>query len=155
MNAISPEEREAAARGFFREGYNCCQSVLLAFVDIIALPKETLAGLSSGFGGGMGRLREVCGAMSAMTFISGVICPASNPTDTGRKTENYALVQKFAAAFKEQNGSIVCRELLKIRAAEKQSPKPEDRTQSYYASRPCESIVGTAARIIAEELAGR
>lgn len=146
------EERSHKAREFFRDGYNCCQSVLLAFQDIIGLPEDRIATLGSGFGGGMGRLREVCGAMSATVFLAGVICPAADPSDRKRKTENYALVQRFAAEFKEVNGSIVCRELLQLRASRTESPAPSERTEQYYTSRPCEQVVGNAARIVAEYL---
>ena len=147
------DEREAAARAYFQKGYNCCQSVLLAFNDILGLTEEKAAALGSGFGGGFGRMREVCGAVSGMTFLAGAICPAANPEKHDERTANYALVQKMAGKFKERNGSIICRELLQLRADEKRSPEPEKRTSSYYHSRPCETMVGTAARIVAEELA--
>lgn len=149
---INPQERELAARRFFREGYNCCQAVLLAFGDIIGLPEEKIAGLSSGFGGGMGRLREVCGAVSAMTFMAGVISPATHPEVQEERKANYALVQELASLFSKENGSIVCRELLKLRAGHKDSPEPGKRTEEWYASRPCERLVGSAARILAEKL---
>lgn len=147
------DEREAAARAYFQKGYNCCQSVLLAFNDILGLTEEKAATLGSGFGGGFGRMREVCGAVSGMTFLAGAISPAANPEKHDERTANYALVQKMAGKFKERNGSIICRELLQLRAGEKRSPEPEKRTSSYYHSRPCETMVGTAARIVAEELA--
>ena len=149
------DEREAAARAYFQKGYNCCQSVLLAFNDILGLTEEKAATLGSGFGGGFGRMREVCGAVSGMTFLAGAISPAANPEKHDERTANYALVQKMAGKFKERNGSIICRDLLQLRADEKRSPEPEKRTSSYYHSRPCETMVGTAARIVAEELAAR
>ena len=139
----------------FLEGYNCCQAVLLAFMDVTGLDKETTLKFASGFGGGMGKMREVCGTVSAMTAIAGFISPSVNPEDHDAKTANYVLVQAFASAFKEKKGSIICRELLQLRADEKRSPEPEKRTSSYYHSRPCETMVGTAARIVAEELAAR
>lgn len=140
------------ARGYFKDGYNCCQSVLLAFRDVIGLPEEEIAALSSGFGGGMGRLREVCGAVSGMTFMAGVISPAANPSDAEGKKANYALVQDFAAKFSEENGSIICRELLQLRAGQKESPAPSTRDAQWYTSRPCERLVGCAARIVAQRL---
>ncbi len=149
---IDPEERSRMARAFFRDGYNCCQSVLLAFQDIMDIPAEAIAGLASGFGGGMGRLREVCGAMSATTFIAGLIKPAVNPGNMDERTANYALVQQFAQKFREANGSIVCREILQLRADKKEPPVPSERTVEYYTNRPCERIIGNAAIIIAEEL---
>lgn len=152
---IDIDAREASARGYFQKGYNCCQSVLLAFTDILGLTEEQAATLGSGFGGGFGRMREVCGAVSGMTFLAGAISPATNPGKHDERTASYALVQKMAGKFKELNGSIICRELLQLRADEKRSPEPEKRTSSYYHTRPCEMMVGTAARIIAEELASR
>lgn len=149
---ICPEERSRRARACFRDGYNCCQSVLLAFKDIIGLPEEDLARLSSGFGGGMGRLREVCGAMSALTFLAGVMRPAANPGNMEERTANYALVQKFAERFREANGSIVCREILQLRSDRKEPPMPSVRTEEWYTKRPCERIIANAARIAAEEL---
>lgn len=153
MNDIAPEERSRLAREYFKNGYNCCQSVLLAFRDVIGLPEEEIAGISSGFGGGMGRLREVCGAVSGMTFMAGVISPAANPSDAERKKANYALVQDFAAEFSAENGSIICRELLQLRAGQKESPAPSTRDAQWYTSRPCERLVGCAARIVAQRLA--
>ena len=149
---IDPSERERIARAYFRDGYNCCQSVLLAFKDIIGLPEETIATFGSGFGGGMGRLREVCGSVSGMTFMAGIISPATCPGNMDQRTANYALVQEFAAAFRDIHGSIVCREILQLRAGQKDSPRPEARTAEYYTKRPCERVIGDAARIIAEKM---
>lgn len=152
METIVPEERDRMARAYFRDGYNCCQSVLLAFQDVIGLSEEQIATLSSGFGGGMGRLREVCGAVSGMTFMAGVISPAVHTDKLEERTANYALVQKFASSFREEHGSIVCREILKIRADQKESPQPSVRTADFYTKRPCERLIGSAARIVAEHL---
>lgn len=152
MGVITASERDRMAREFFRDGYNCCQSVLLAFQDVIDLPADRIASISAGFGGGMGRLREVCGAMSAAVFMAGVLVPSSDPANHDGRTANYALVQEFAARFREEQGSIVCRELLNIRAAQKESPAPSERTVEWYTSRPCERIVGASARMIAEKL---
>ena len=154
--AIDPEERAERAAGLFLQGYNCCQSVALAFADLLPLDEESLKALTSGFGGGVGRLREVCGCVSGMTVLAGFISPAPAPSDTAARTANYALVQKFAAAFRESQGSIVCREILGIRAERKASPegpKPSERTPQYYATRPCAASCAVAARIVAEHLA--
>lgn len=152
METISPEERDRMARAYFKDGYNCCQSVLLAFKDLIGLPEDRIAGLGSGFGGGMGRMREVCGAVTGMTFMAGVISPAADPHKMDERTSNYALVQQFASSFREENGSIICREILNIRATQKESPQPSERTKEYYTTRPCERMAGSAARIVAEYL---
>lgn len=157
MNKLSymmnTEERSRRAREYFRDGYNCCQSVLLAFQDITGLSETDSARFSGGFGGGMGRLREVCGAVSAMTFMAGVISPAVNPGNKEEKKANYALVQEMAGKFREENGSIVCRELLQLRPGQKESPAPSTRDEQWYTSRPCERLVGCAARIVAEAIA--
>ena len=152
MRDISIDDRDRMAREYFRDGYNCCQSVLLAFQDVIDLPKERIASLSAGFGGGMGRLREVCGAMSAAVFMAGVAVPSSDPANHAERTANYALVQEFASRFREEQGSIICREILGIRSTQKESPAPSERTTVWYTSRPCERIVGACARMIAERL---
>ena len=149
---VSPGERSRMARKFFHDGYNCCQSILLAFQDVTGLPEEKLAAVASGFGGGFGRLREVCGAVSGMTFMAGIISPFVNPEAREDKKNNYALVQEFADRFTAENGSIVCRELLQLKAKCKESPEPSVRDGQWYTNRPCERLVGSAAIIIAEKL---
>ena len=154
---LSPTSRQQSATDNFHQGYNCCQAVLLAFSDILKVDPETLKNIASGFGGGMGRLREVCGAFSAMVMMAGFISPAADPSVKEDRTKNYALVQQFAEKFKELNGgSIVCRELLGLaKNAAKESPVPSDRTAEYYKKRPCPIIIGNAAKIIAEYLANK
>lgn len=153
------EERVQKARDNFRlHGYNCCQSILLAYADVIGIDPHTAAVLASGFGGGMGRLREVCGSVSAMFMIAGYISPAADPSVKADRTANYALVQKVAGKFREENGSIVCKELLGLVPAGKQvlpkqeSPEPSDRTPEYYRKRPCEHLIACSARIIGEQI---
>ncbi|MBR3712221.1 MAG: C_GCAxxG_C_C family protein [Bacteroidales bacterium] len=154
---LSPTSRQQSATNFFLQGFNCCQSVLLAFSDILKVDQETLKTIASGFGGGMGRLREVCGAFSGMVMMAGFISPAADPSIKEDRTKNYALVQQFAEKFKELNGgSIVCRELLGLaKNAAKESPVPSERTADYYKKRPCPIIIGNAAKIIAEYLANK
>lgn len=151
-----PEERAVKARKIFREGYNCAQSVVLAFSDYCeqkGISEESLKALASGFGGGMARMREVCGAVSGMTFLAGVISPASDPSVAGARSENYRLVQEFAARFRELNGSIICRELLQKKAEDAmESPVPSERTEAFYKSRPCERLIACAATVVAEYL---
>ena len=160
---IDIEERVAKAKKLFKEdGYNCCQAVVLAYNDIFGLDDKTAASLSSGFGGGMGRMREVCGSVSGMVFLAGLHSPADNPSDKAARTANYALVQEVAGEFKAMNGSIICKELLGLTAncTEKgegihgipESPVPSDRTPEYYKKRPCEELVGISARIIGEKI---
>ena len=147
IDNISIEERQARAEELFENGYNCCQAVVLAFSDITGLDEDSLKAATSGFGGGFGRLREVCGAVSGMTFLAGFIEPATDPTNRAQRAANYALVQKFAERFREERGSIVCRELLGLRQKH-DAPNPEARTAAYYESRPCAELVGCAAEIL-------
>jgi C_GCAxxG_C_C family probable redox protein len=159
MKNFNIEERVEKARRLFKEGgYNCCQAVVLAYNDVFGLEDELAASLSSGFGGGMGRMREVCGAVSGMVMLAGMIRPASDPSVKNWRTANYALVQEMAGEFKEINGSIVCKELLGLvpmgscTPAPKESPEPSDRTPEYYKKRPCEEMVGIAARIVGAQI---
>lgn len=153
------EERVEKAKKLFKEGgYNCCQAVVLAYNDLFGIDDETAAAMSSGFGGGMGRMREVCGSVSGMVMLAGLIRPATDPTVKDWRTANYALVQEMAGEFKGINGSIVCKELLGLvpmgsnEMAPKESPEPSDRTPEYYKKRPCEELVGISARIVGEKI---
>ena len=151
---INPAERQERAEQFFMEGYNCCQAVLLAFQDILPVDRSALLRVASGFGGGIARMREVCGTVSAMAMIAGFLSPAEDPSNLQQRRDNYALVQRFAQAFKEQKGSIVCREILGLRKPEPgapmENPMPSARTPEYYKTRPCAATVGIAARIVAD-----
>ena len=147
---LTPEEYSAKAKALFEQGYNCAQAVLLAFDDITGLDTKTAAALSSSFGGGMGRLREVCGAVSGMFMVSGIVRGYSNPEATDEKMEHYAFIQKLAEEYKKDNGSIICRELLGLPGAE--SPVPEARTPDYYRRRPCGEYVARAALLLAQNL---
>ncbi len=145
-------EREETASGNFLKGYNCCQAVLLTFKDLMGLDEESILKAASGMGGGMARMREVCGCVSAMGILAGFISPAVNPGNMEERTANYALVQQLAARFREANGSIICRELLNLGAKNggTEGPRPSDRTEQYYKKRPCGRLCGDAARIVAQ-----
>ncbi len=132
---------------FFKQGYNCSQSVFLAFCDKTGFEPETALKISSSFGGGMGRLREVCGAVSGMLMVAGVLYGYFDPKDNKAKAKHYKLIQELANKFKEQNGSIICRELLGLGAGA-DKPVPELRTDEYYKKRPCAELVGCAAEIM-------
>ena len=140
------------ARELFLEGYNCAQAVFCAFGDLTGLETDEAAKLASSFGGGMGRLREVCGTVSGALMALGMLRGYSDPKDGAAKTEHYHLVQEFARRFQEINGTIICRELL---AGVRTVPgnDPEARTQEYYERRPCLRHVGEAAKIGEELLA--
>ncbi len=144
-------ERKEKAIKLFLEGYNCSQAVLVAFSDEIGLDYETALKLSSSFGGGMGRMREVCGAVSAMFMIAGLKKGYSSPGSTEEKTEHYQRIQNLAKEFSVKNGSIICRELLK-NVKTTIGALPEERTKEYYKTRPCAKFVGDAAEIIEEFL---
>ncbi len=154
MKQFDIEERVAKARRLFKEeGYNCCQAVVLAYNDLFDIDDATAAAMSSGFGGGMGRMREVCGSVSGMVMLAGLIAPATDPSVKVDRTRNYALVQEMAGEFKSLNGSIVCKELLGLAPMPKpESPEPSDRTPEYYKKRPCEELVGISARIVGEKI---
>ena len=139
------------ARQNFEEGYNCAQSVLLAFCEETGLTRDQAALLASTFGGGMGRMREVCGAVSAMFMIEGLAGGYRDPKAKEEKAAVYARVRTLADRFCEKNHSIICRELL-IDTETTPGGEPEARTKEYYERRPCICYVEDAARLIAEAL---
>jgi C_GCAxxG_C_C family probable redox protein len=135
------------AKELFKKGYNCSQAVFAAFCDETGLDVDTAFKIASSFGGGMGRLREVCGAVSGMFMVIGLKYGYSDPSDKKAKTEHYQVIQKFAKKFEKENGSIVCKELLGL-SKKDDNPYPEDRTNSFYKKRPCVELVGQAAEIL-------
>ena len=138
----------------FRQGYNCAQSVFCAFADEVGMDFNTALKLSSSFGGGMGRLREVCGAVSAMFMIAGLKYGYTTPNNDTIKAEHYERIQKLAEEFKKKNKTIICRELLGL-DVKQDSPIPEKRTEQYYKSRPCEKLVMEAAEIISNYITSK
>ena len=138
----------------FKRGYNCAQAVAIAFADEMGMSETELAKLASSFGGGMGKMREVCGAVSGALLVYGALRGNSDPEDGEAKKQHYAHVQDFAARFKAEHETIICRELLKNIALKKESTsEPEARTEDYYRTRPCVRFVETAATILAQMLA--
>ena len=148
------ENKPDAAESLFLRGYNCSQSVLAAFADDAGLDRDTALRLASSFGGGMGRLREVCGAVSAMFMVAGLKYGYTDSHDGPAKTRHYQLIQDLAERFRRENGSIVCRELLGLPAGP-DSPAPEARTQTYYNQRPCAELVKSAAKILQDYMEER
>ena len=134
------------ARELFLEGYNCCQAVFLACTEDLGLDVETRARLASSFGGGMGGMRQVCGAVSGMLMALGLREGYSAPADRVGKTAQYETVRLLCDQFKEKNGSIICRELLGLDENFKPKP-PEARTAEYYKKRPCPELCAMAAGI--------
>ena len=131
----------------FRKGYNCAQSVFCAFADDLEIDFETALKLSSSFGGGMGLLREVCGAVSSMFMIAGLKYGYTTPANDKIKAEHYQRIQYLANEFTKKNNTIICRELLGL-DIKHDSPIPSKRTSEYYKDRPCERLVKEAAEII-------
>lgn len=139
--------RAVAAMKYFKEGYNCAQSVVLAYADCFDADPKLLLSMSSSLGGGMGRLREVCGAVSGMFLVAGAVYGYDDPRAFEEKKVHYERIQQLAAEFKSDQGSIVCRELLGLSSGA-DKPTPEKRTEEYYKKRPCEQLVGMAAAIM-------
>lgn len=138
-------EHGMKAAELFLNGYNCAQAVAVAFCDVTGLEEKFTAKMVSSFGGGMGRIREVCGAVSGMFFVLGHLYGYDAPGDDERKKQLYSQVQELAAQFREQCGSIVCREILNNPPTD---PTPSPRTAEYYAKRPCALMVKTAGDLM-------
>jgi C_GCAxxG_C_C family probable redox protein len=131
----------------FLKGYNCSQSIVLAFADMLPVDEALLLKLASSFGGGMGRLREVCGSVSGMFMVAGMLYGYDGPETGQVKADHYARIQELARRFEEKHGSIVCREMLGLNV-KREAPTPEARTEEYYKKRPCAEIIGDAAEIL-------
>ena len=140
-------DHEVYAGELFLRGYNCAQAVAVAFCDVTGLTEDFAAKMASSFGGGMGRMREVCGAVSGMLMVVGLLYGYDTPGDDVSKKAQYTLVQELAGRFRAETGSIICREILKNPTSD---PNPSPRTAEYYAKRPCARMVMTAARILDE-----
>jgi C_GCAxxG_C_C family probable redox protein len=136
--------KEEKAKAFFKEGFNCAQAVFLAFADDLNVDKKTLLKLTSSFGGGMGRLREVCGAVSGMFMVVGMIHGYHDPNDNHAKTKHYRRIQKLASQFIKSHGSILCRDLLGL-AVRSDDSVPETKNSRLLQKRPCVQLVGDAA----------
>ena len=138
-------DHSTLAAELFLKGYNCAQAVAVAFCDVTGLDETLSARLSSSFGGGLGRLREVCGAVSGMAMVAGVLYGYDDAQDDAAKKDHYELIQKLAGEFRQRMGTIICRELLDNPPAD---PTPSLRTAEYYANRPCARFVMAAAEIL-------
>lgn len=148
------EERIGKAVELFKSGFNCSQSVVVAFADMYGFTEEQALHMSASFGGGIGRMRMTCGAACGLFMLAGLEKCALEGKDRTSKAENYALVQRLAEEFKKRNGTLVCAELLGQKKPEISSI-PEERTAQYYAKRPCARMVEEAARIWVEHLQGK
>lgn len=133
------------AKKLFENGYNCAQAVLCAFCDQTGMDEKTAYMLASSFGGGIGRMREVCGAVSGMAMVAGLLYGYTLDEEPSKKADHYALIQSLANKFREENGSIICRELLDTKP---DTHIPEERTPQYYKKRPCSELVYCSAKIM-------
>ena len=141
--------RREKGENYFKQGFNCAQAVALAFTDKLGLDEEATAKLSSPFGGGFGRMREVCGAISGMIMVLGAVEGNGMNTTDETKLALYQKVQNLMNEFKEKNGSYICRELLALPEGNS-DPTPEKRTKNYYEKRPCALLVGDACQMLEE-----
>ena len=151
---VCEKSRGDRARELFREGYNCSQAVTLAFAEELearGISREMAAGLASSFGGGLGRLREVCGCVSGMALVCGALEGYTDPKAAAEKQDHYKRIQKLVTTFKDENGSYICRELLSGINSDT-TPVPEARTESYYKKRPCAELAACAADILERHL---
>ncbi len=138
----------------FMQGYGCCQSVVAAFADLYGLDDTMAKRVAAGFGGGVGRLRMMCGAVSGIVMLVGLDCGQTEGSDRTGKSHCYQVVQQLLAEFKEQNGSVICAELLGLKGHDKAmtSYVASPRTAEYYKTRPCAAKVECAAKIFAAYL---
>ncbi|MBR4027363.1 MAG: C_GCAxxG_C_C family protein [Lachnospiraceae bacterium] len=143
--------RKEKAMQYFLDGYNCSQCILLAFEDVYELDAKTALKIASPFGGGMGRLREVCGSVSGMFMVLGLLYGYDDAENYEGKKALYEHVQELARRYEQANGSIICRELLGL-DVKRQEATPEQRTEEYYKKRSCKESVGSAAEILEQYL---
>lgn len=143
-------EHDIQAAELFLKGYNCAQAVAMAYCDLTGLSPELTARMTSSFGGGMGRLREVCGAVSGMFFVTGILYGYDSPEDDAQKKAHYGRIQALAAQFREEAGSIICREILKSPPSD---PNPTPRTAEFYRQRPCTRLVMLACQLLDQYIA--
>lgn len=154
------ESRVAKAQELFKQGFNCSQSVFAACADLYGITDEALAlRLSASFGGGIGRMRLTCGAACGMFLLAGLENGSATPGDAEGKKHNYELVQRLAADFKAEHGSITCADLLGLSTSQPfcpsaSQPTPSPRTAEYYQKRPCVEMVGNAVRIYLTAVGG-
>lgn len=142
------KRHEDKAEALFKSGYNCSQSVLGAFCEDIGLDFNTAVKLSSGFGGGIGRTRNICGAVTGMLMAANMLYGYNDPKATEEKKDTYQIVQHLLNQFEQKNGSAICKELLGLSCKTTNDPTPEKRTTAYYKKRPCALLVRDAAQIL-------
>ena len=155
MDAQELERRVSRACELFESGFNCSQSVVGAFADLYGFSQEQALKMAASFGGGIGRMRQTCGAACGMFLLAGLECGCTDPSDREGKSYNYKVVQELAAEFEKRNGSLICSQLLGVQGKETKTRAPyqaQARTPEYYKKRPCREIVKEGARIFGEFL---
>jgi C_GCAxxG_C_C family probable redox protein len=145
-------QREDRASELFKQGYNCAQAVCGACCDLFGMDLPTALRFSAGYGGGIGRLRETCGAFLGATAIAGLKYGDFDPADPQGKKRVYAAVQQMAELFRQEHGTLICRELLQGQAEKGKDPAPAPRTEQYYKKRPCEEMVRSGVRVVEKVL---
>lgn len=156
---VLAESRRERAVALFKQGFNCSQAVFTAYADLYGLDETLALQISASFGGGLGRMREVCGCMSAMALIAGLETGSTQAHDPAGKQCNYEKVQQLAEAYRKvSGGSILCRELLGLPKEDApeayREAKPSARTDGYYRKRPCIRLIEEACTIIEHEFFG-
>ena len=146
------ETHAEKAKALFLEGYNCAQSVFCAFGDVHGMDPDTARRVSSSLGGGMGRLREVCGALSGAFLVIGMLYGGYPGGDLEAKTRHYTMIQELASRFRESYGTILCRDILGLPPGPS-DPRPEPHSPDYLARRPCPGCIARAAALLDEYLA--
>ena len=154
MTKQEADERVQLAVECFMQGYGCCQSVICAFADIYGIDSTTAKKIGAGFGGGVGRMRMMCGAVSGIVTLVGLDCGQTEGSDREGKAACYKVVQDLLGVFKQRNGSVICAELLGLNGCPvvKNTYIPDQRNSEYYKKRPCAQKVESAARVFAEYL---
>ena len=149
-NAKSMKNRISRAVEYFKSGYNCSQSVVAAFADLYGYSEEQALRMAASFGGGIGRMRQTCGAACGLFLLAGLETGCTDPKDREGKSNNYQLVQKLAEEFRAENGSLICADLLGLSKNEAHTdPQALPRTPAYYQKRPCVKMVESAASLFA------
>ena len=146
------EDRIELAVSLFKEGYNCSQAVVAAYADMYGFTREQALRMSASFGGGIGRMRQTCGAACGLFLVAGLETGCTEGSNREGKEANYKLVQQLAEEFKQRNGSLICAQLLGLDKSAPTPATPEARTAEYYKKRPCVKMVEEAARIWVEYL---
>ena len=146
------QARVTHAVELFKSGYNCAQAVVAAFADRYGFTSQQALRMAASFGGGIGRMRQTCGAACGLFLLAGLETGATQADDRAGKSANYALVQKLASEFEARNGSTICAELLGLTKQLHTDPQAAERTTAYYKKRPCAKMVESAAQLWADYL---